>query len=138
MPWQLRAGTPDASRREPARPPERYPAESPLRPPPSPREHCPAESPLRLPHQHGSAASTIRPIVRWFATCGQGVQKLDNSPCLLPAGNRRAEQVVGIHDAVGISLLREEPLSVGRIVRVEGVAGNHRIEMGLASVDFRP
>jgi len=129
------------------RPSERYPAKSPWRLPQSllvsgstanPREHYPAESPLRLPHQHGLAASTIRPIVRWFATCDQGVQKLDNSPCLLPAGNRRAEQVIGIHDAVGISLLREEPLSVGRIVRVEGVAGNHRIEVGLASVDFRP
>jgi len=129
------------------RPSESYLAKSPLRLPQSllvsgstanPREHCPAESPLRLPHQHCSAASIIRPMVRWFATCGQGVQKLDNSPCFLPAGNRRAEQVVGIHDAVGIPLLREEPLSVGRIVRVEGVAGNHRIEMGLASVDFRP
>jgi hypothetical protein len=40
----------------------------------------------------------------------------------------RCERVFGVHDAVAISLLGQEPLAVSREVSVDCVAGDHGVE----------
>src|SRR4051812_4913157 len=52
--------------------------------------------------------------------------------------NRRAEQVVGVDDRVGVALFGEKPLAVGGVLGVQGVAGDHRVEVRLAAVGLRP
>ncbi len=45
---------------------------------------------------------------------------------------------VGIDDRVRVTLLGQEPLSVCRVVDVEGVPGDHSVEMSLAPIGFGP
>jgi hypothetical protein len=42
----------------------------------------------------------------------------------------RRERVFGVHDAVGVSLFSEEPLTVRREVGVHGVSSDHGVEAG--------
>ena len=53
-------------------------------------------------------------------------------------GDRRPEDVVGVDDPVRVALLGEEPLPVGGVLGVEGVARDHRVEVGLPAVGLGP
>ena len=46
----------------------------------------------------------------------------------------RSEQVIGVGDPVGVALFGEESLTMCRILRIESVARDHRIEVSLTAV----
>jgi hypothetical protein len=50
----------------------------------------------------------------------------------------RRERVFGVHDAVAISLLGQEPLAMSREISVDCVAGDHGVEPRSDSFRLRP
>ena len=51
---------------------------------------------------------------------------------------RSGEEVLRVDDRVGVALLGEEPLPVGGELRVDGVAGDDRVEVRGPAVGLRP
>ena len=54
--------------------------------------------------------------------------------CAVGTGSAVLGEVLGVDDGVGVALLGQEALAVGGVLLVGGVAGDDRVEVGLAAV----
>ena len=109
-----------ARRRRPRRPPTRPARRRPRRSSPTvgtpPSDVCPM-----LSIKEGSYASPEYPVVPHYPT----------------SGRRRPQQVIGVDDPISVALLGKKALPVCGVLGVDGVAGDHRVEPGLAPVALR-